>query len=337
MTDALALPIDAVVAALASGDRSVVAACLNDVEDQRPAARHRASVLMKAISRARVTERALRVGITGPPGVGKSSLVSALIAELRAAKTPRSVGVLAVDPSSRRSGGALLGDRIRIARSGDDPDVFIRSLATRGDLGGLARAVASDVVILSVAFDVVMVETVGVGQSETDVRDVVDTLLFVLQPGAGDTLQHLKAGIMETPDIFVVNKADLGSAAEQTRAELHAALHSLVGVGALLAQPPVVMTSARDGTGVSDLALALDTAHAALVQTGERDRRRREGALALATREFARRYGELGVERAGGAVAVRHALSLQQAREDAVFAIDALNPFEDDSARGGET
>jgi LAO/AO transport system kinase len=210
-----------------------------------------------------------------------------------------------VDPSSARSGGALLGDRVRIAVDMDDEGLFIRSLATRGELGGLAEAVPGEVVVLSAAFDVVIVETVGVGQSETDVRDVVDTLVFVVQPGAGDTLQHLKAGIMEAPDLFVVNKADTGPLATQTRAELRVALASLKQAGAVEVAPQVQTTSARDRTGIVELALAIDAHRAAGLESGALTERRWAGAIARGVRGFVRRYGELGVERAGGSDAVR--------------------------------
>src|SRR6185437_15914402 len=138
-----------------------------------------------------------RVGLTGPPGVGKITLASALAAELR--KRGHTVGVLAVDPSSRRSGGALLGDRARIDTEPGDQGLFVRSLATGGELGGLARAAPASVLVLAAAYDRVLVETVGVGQSETDIEHVVDTVVFVVQPGSGDALQFLKAGIMEIP------------------------------------------------------------------------------------------------------------------------------------------
>ena len=157
--------------------------------------------------------RAARIGITGPPGVGKSTLVSALAKAVR--QSGRTVGVLAVDPSSPRSGGALLGDRARIDIDPDDTGLFVRSMASGGDLGGLARAAGAAIDVLSSVYDVVLVETTGVGQSETDVEHVTDTVLMVIQPGSGDVLQFLKAGIIEIPDVFAVNKADLGAIAER--------------------------------------------------------------------------------------------------------------------------
>lgn len=162
------------------------------------------------------------VGVTGPPGVGKSSMLSALIQHLRAGG--RSVGVIAIDPSSKRSKGALLGDRTRIVTDPDDQQVFIRSMAARDRLGGLAEITIDAAVLMRALFDVVLVETVGVGQSETDVAMLADTVLFCVQPASGDSLQFMKAGIMEIPDLAVVTKADLGAAAERTRIDVVSAL-----------------------------------------------------------------------------------------------------------------
>ena len=162
------------------------------------------------------------VGITGPPGVGKSSLLSRLVASWRA--LGRSVAVLAVDPTSRRSGGALLGDRARIEVDPADRSVFIRSTAAGDRLGGLAPATRAAASALAAAFDVVVIETVGVGQSETEVADLADTVAVVVQPGSGDVLQFLKAGIMEVPDVLVVTKADLGQIAKRAQSDLRSAL-----------------------------------------------------------------------------------------------------------------
>jgi LAO/AO transport system kinase len=321
---------DARIAALVRGERFAVAASLNDVEDARPAARAWARAFEGALVRSGASRRAHRIGITGPPGVGKSSLVAALARAWRTgdAEKRRTVGVLAVDPSSARSGGALLGDRVRIAFDGEDPGLFIRSLATRGELGGLARAVPGEVIVMAAAFDVVVVETVGVGQSETDVRDVVDTLVFVVQPGAGDTLQHLKAGIMEVPDLFVVNKADTPMAA-QTRSELRAALASLrhAGVADVSA---VVTTSATDGTGIGELVAAIEAHRATSDASGALEERRRGGAIARGVRAFERRYGEMGVERAGGGDAVRAVVETGLAAgEDVASLVERMSPFGD--------
>ena len=165
------------------------------------------------------------MGVTGPPGVGKSTLLSALLREWRG--RGRSVAVLAVDPSSKRSGGALLGDRARIEHDPADRDVFIRSMAAGERLGGLAPATRAAAQALANAFDVVVIETVGVGQSETDVAEAADTVAVVVQPGSGDALQFLKAGIMEIPDVLVVTKADLGAVAHRAEHDLRAALGAL--------------------------------------------------------------------------------------------------------------
>ena len=172
------------------------------------------------------------IGVTGPPGAGKSTLLSALLHLWRGAAHEvgaheRTVAVLAVDPSSRHSGGSLLGDRARIQFDPGDDGVLIRSTAAGERLGGLARATRTAADALAAAFDIVVIETVGVGQAETDVADVADTVVVVVQPGGGDALQFLKSGIMEIPDVLVVTKADLGQIAMRTRRELSAALRSL--------------------------------------------------------------------------------------------------------------
>jgi LAO/AO transport system kinase len=297
---------DTSLVALARGvmdrDRAAVAAALNLVEDRRASARGEVVRLLAALRKAGALEGGHRVGVTGPPGVGKSTLVAALMRELR--RGGETVGVLAVDPSSVRSGGALLGDRTRIAPDPDDTGVFVRSLATAGELGGLAPSVPLGVLVLSAAFGVVVVETVGVGQSEIDVRQVVDTLVFVAQPGSGDALQYMKAGVMEVPDVLVVNKMDQ-DLAQRTVAELRGALSSLRAAGIAGREIPLVAVSARDGTGVGALAAALASHLAELASTGALAAGRRDGAVAWAMRAFVRRHGELGLARVGGEHALR--------------------------------
>jgi LAO/AO transport system kinase len=166
--------------------------------------------------------RAHVIGITGPPGVGKSTLVSGLIAAYR--EQERTVGVIAIDPSSRRSGGALLGDRTRFEIAPEDRGVFVRSMASRGRLGGLASLAPAAMVLMRAVYDIVLVETVAVGQAETEVAAVSDSVVLCVQPGSGDSLQYLKAGIAEIPDIAVVTKADLGILARRTEDDLRAAL-----------------------------------------------------------------------------------------------------------------
>ena len=211
---------------LQRGDRSAVPEALNLVDDQRPEPRQQARELLDHLQRNRESLRAQRVGITGAPGVGKSTLLDALVRTLR---PERSVGILAIDPSSQQTGGALLGDRYRVRSASRDPGVYIRSMAARNRLGGLADATSTSIEILSAVFDFVFIETVGVGQSESEISRLVDTLVFVAQPGAGDMLQFMKAGILEVPDVFLVNKADLGAPAESTADDRQARETGAVG------------------------------------------------------------------------------------------------------------
>ena len=219
-------------------------------------------------------------------------------------KRGETVGVIAVDPSSRRTGGALLGDRIRVRAGANDPGVFFRSMAARDRLGGLAEATRAGVTILSAVFDRVLVETVGVGQSESDVADLVDTLAFVAQPGAGDLLQFMKAGVLELPDVFVVNKADQGPIAERSASELESGL----GLGERATAPgwtaPVVLTSARDGVGIDALLEALDAHRDALEASGERAARRRRGRDRYVAERLRARYGSFGIDALGGDTAL---------------------------------
>ncbi|MHA6784945.1 methylmalonyl Co-A mutase-associated GTPase MeaB [Pseudonocardia saturnea] len=219
------------------------------------------------------TGRAHVVGLTGPPGVGKSTTTSVLVSALRA--QGRRVGVLAVDPSSPFSGGALLGDRVRMGEHATDEGVFIRSMATRGHLGGLAWATPQALRVLDAAgCDVVLVETVGVGQSEVEVVALADTTVVLLAPGMGDGVQAAKAGILEIADVFVVNKADRDGAAQTVRDLRH--MMSLGDTGDWTR--PVVPTVAARGEGVDDLVAALDAHRAWSDAGGERERRRQARA-----------------------------------------------------------
>ena len=209
------------------------------------------------------------------------------------------MGIAAVDPSSRRSGGALLGDRARVRSGAHDAGVFLRSMAARERLGGLADATWASVAVLAAVFDRVFVETVGVGQSEAEIVDLADTLLFVAQPGAGDVLQFMKAGVLEHPDVFAVNKADAGPAAERTASELETGL-SMAARGRGGWTPPVLLVSARDGRGVDALIAALDAHRRHLSESGEGAARRLRGRQALVADALERRYGSYGVDRVGG-------------------------------------
>ncbi len=233
------------------------------------------------------------VGLTGPPGVGKSTLLGRLIAAWR--RRGLTVGVVAVDPSSPRSQGALLGDRARMATDPSDAGVYIRSMATRGELGGLTGLAFPAMVLLRALFDRVVVETVGVGQSEMEVAGAADTIVLCVQPGAGDALQFLKAGIMEIPDLIVVNKADMGAAADRTKADLTSALAlSAPGDGW---SPRLLETSARDGTGVDALADALE-AHRAWLSEAERLADNRAAQVCRWVENTIRdRFGAAGLER----------------------------------------
>jgi LAO/AO transport system kinase len=214
---------------------------------------------------------ATTVGLTGPPGVGKSTLASALVRDARA--RGKRVGVVSVDPSSPFSHGALLGDRIRLAEHFTDDAVFIRSMASRGHLGGLAGATADAVLLMDAfGFDLVLIETVGVGQSEVAIAELAQTTLVALQPGSGDSIQVLKAGIMEIADIFVVNKAD-HPMADQLRREIRSMMEMQHWSGWV---PELVATQALDGKGIDELVAAIERHAVYLNETGEIERRRRD-------------------------------------------------------------
>ena len=295
---------------IAGGDKAAVARALNLVEDRRAQAQASIEALLQAL--VRCPDRAHRIGLTGPPGVGKSTLTAALARELR--RRDRSGGVLAVDPSSVRSGGALLGDRARMGFDPQDRGLFVRSLATGGEAGGLAYAANAAVEVLAAAYDVVLVETTGVGQTETDVEHVVDTVALVVQPGSGDVLQFIKAGIMEIPDLLVVNKGDQRKLAQRARGDLEAALDTLraVGVGrtADAWEVPVLVTSARDGTGIGALVDAFDR-HLQSFAPGTLAAHRRAGAAAWCLSLFVRRHGEHGLEQLGGRAALLQRIQAQ--------------------------
>ena len=255
--------IAALVVRAREGEPLAVARLLSLVEAGGAAGREVAAALASHSHRAHV------VGLTGPPGVGKSTATSALVAALRA-RGDR-VGVLAVDPSSPFSGGALLGDRVRMAEHTEDTGVFIRSMATRGQLGGLAWATPQALRVLDAAgCDVVLIETVGVGQSEVDVVALADTTVVLLAPGMGDGVQAAKAGILEVADVFVVNKADRDGAARAARELRH-----MIGLGERGAWTvPVLRTVASQSQGITELLAALDAHRSWSDGSGERERRR---------------------------------------------------------------
>ena len=243
------------------------------------------------------TGRARVVGITGPPGAGKSTLVQRLAQAWRA--QGRRVGIVAVDPSSPFTGGAILGDRIRMSEIYTDPGVFIRSMATRGALGGLARATSDAVDVLDAAgFDVVIIETVGVGQDEVDIVKAAETVAVVLVPGLGDDIQAIKAGILEIADVFVVNKADR-EGADRTEAELSMMLDLTPGTGW---RPPIVRTVAPSAAGVPEAldAFARHAEHLRSGGEGERRAQRRARARLLAVLDERFRREVEAPSRAGG-------------------------------------
>ena len=284
-----------------SADKTAVSRALNLVEDRRAQSHSRVAELLNVLKDAPKAALGHRIGLTGPPGVGKSTLTSALARALR--ERGRTIGVVAVDPSSLRSGGSLLGDRARMSFDPKDNGLFVRSLATAGEVGGLAYAVNSSVRVLAAAYDLVVIETTGVGQSEIDIVHVADTVVLVIQPGSGDVLQFLKAGIMEIPDVLVVNKADHDELARRAVADLRGALRTAYAAGAGGGQdtawePPIVATSATKGTGIDELIDTLDRHRAHLQAT--LPARRRRGEIEWALDLFRRKHGEHGVSTLGG-------------------------------------
>jgi LAO/AO transport system kinase len=289
--------LESLLRGVRAGDSAAISAALAHVEDTRPDTLELQRRLIGKLAAETPRERAV-VGITGPPGAGKSTLSGRLIARWLAAG--QSVGMVAVDPSSRRSGGALLGDRARL-RFKPEERVFVRSLAAREQLGGLAPATRAAVAVLRAACDWVLVETVGVGQSEIDVETVAETVVLLLQPGSGDSLQFMKAGILEIPDVLVVHKWDLGPLAERTRADLEAWL-ALTKLDAGGWKPPVIGASGETQEGIEAVGRAIE-AHRAFLGNGELELRRARGRQAWALELFERRFGTLGLERVGGKTA----------------------------------
>jgi LAO/AO transport system kinase len=277
------------LAALRTEGKRVLAAALAGLE--RDPESEASQALLDAAWRE---PRAHVVGVTGPPGVGKSSLCAAMVAAWR--RAGRTVGVIAVDPSSRTSGGALLGDRVRIAHDGSDEGSFVRSMAARDRLGGLADQTVAAMVVMRALFDRVLIETVGVGQSETDVAGVADTILFCVQPGSGDSLQFMKAGIVEIPHLVVVTKADMGAPAERARADVTGAL-SLATAGGSDWPVKVLAASSRSGAGMDRLMEALEAHREFLAAEGRLAVARHhqsEGWIAQSLRD---RFGRDGLAR----------------------------------------
>jgi LAO/AO transport system kinase len=263
---------ETLAAGVRTGDRRALARAITLVENGDPLAYELVADLYPE------TGRAYAVGLTGPPGVGKSSLISALLRHVREAETP--VGVVSVDPSSPFTHGALLGDRIRLADHFLDPGVFIRSMGTRGHLGGLAEATLQALLVLDASGkELVFLETVGTGQSEVEVIGIADTVLLVLMPGSGDSVQALKAGIMEIPDVIAINKMDHPAAKTMLNE-----VRSIIGLDPNRDwRPPIVLTEATRGENVGELWEKIEAHRAYLEESGQLEERRRKN---LATEVF---------------------------------------------------
>ncbi|MFG1402484.1 ArgK/MeaB family GTPase [Xanthobacter sediminis] len=276
---------------LRAGGKRAVAQALAAVETRRGQ-----PDLVTLLDAAAKAAKAHVLGLTGPPGVGKSTLTNALVHRARAAG--QTVAVLAVDPSSRRTKGALLGDRARIQTDPEDRGVFVRSMAARDRLGGLSDDAIAAVVLLRAVYDLVIVETVGVGQSEADISLVADTVVLCIQPASGDSLQFMKAGVMELPDIIVVTKADMVEISRRAASEVAGAL-SLSG-GSEAWTVPVVRLSAASGEGLDAFEAAVDTHRAFLAADGRREvlRATQEGKWVEEAVKV--RFGTHGLARARG-------------------------------------
>ena len=233
------------------------------------------------------------IGMTGPPGVGKSTLLNSIISQWR--RSDLTVGCIAVDPSSKRSRGALLGDRTRLTVNPEDQGVFFRSMAARERLGGLAGLTVSAMVLMRAIYDRVLIETVGVGQSETDVAQVADTVLFCVQPGSGDSLQFMKAGIAEIPHVVTVTKADMQHEALRAKMDVQGALTLSVPNDSAFWEIPVVLVSSRNGQGIDDLTLALDQHAEHLIQHNILQRNRVQQAESWLRDFVQEQYGIKGI------------------------------------------
>ena len=297
-----------------TGGKRAVADALNLMEDKRSSRVQTAKTLIHQLITCVRPDRHV-IGITGPPGVGKSSLISRIIRIYRSMK--KTIGIISVDPTSPRSGGALLGDRARISYDPGDPGIFIRSMAAGQHLGGLSWRTRHCLTVFETAYDVIIVETVGVGQAETEIEQVTDTVVFVLQPGGGDALQFMKAGIMEIPHILVVNKADRKALALKTVNDLN----SLGYFGQKLDTGwdfEVILTSALEGWGQEALVDAMVRHHQFLTVNNMLEKKRSQNRAQWIYILFKERFGSFGVDLLGG--------------EENIFQfierLDTTNPFE---------
>lgn len=298
-------PVATLVERLLAGERAAISRLMSIVESRREGYREALRLLVPH------TGRAYLIGVTGPPGAGKSTLVNVLIKHYREAG--KQVGVIAVDPTSALSGGAILGDRIRMLGFYNDPGVFVRSMASRGQLGGLAATTADVTRVMDAAgMEIVLIETVGVGQDEMAIAGLADTTLLVEMPGMGDDVQALKAGILEIADVLVINKADR-EGADRLANQIKTVMRLLpTPEGAWI--PPIVKTVASEGTGIEELGAAIEKHRAYLAEGGRLEARRR-----------ARLRAEV-LERARGDIMRRLTQELE--------ATGALDPLLDDLASG---
>jgi len=291
---------------LRTGDKRALARALAAIETEAGS-----DLLAALLDQACAAPRAHVLGVTGPPGVGKSTLTSRLIARTRGRGS--TVGVIAVDPSSRRTRGALLGDRARIATDPADRGAYVRSMAARDRLGGLSDQTIAAMVLMRAVYDRVVVETVGIGQSEADISFVADTLLLCVQPSSGDSLQFMKAGIMELPDIVAVTKADLGDPARRAQADVEGALGLFAAAGRRI---PVMLVAATQGLGLDRLDDAIDEHRAFLADSGRLAQRRALQESAWVAETIRTRFGSVGLNvarplmpHAGGPFSIEQALS----------------------------
>jgi len=289
---------------LRTGDKRAIARALAAIETSAGS-----DALAQLLDAACAAPRAYVIGLTGPPGVGKSTLTNTLVARARARGA--TVGVIAVDPSSRRTGGALLGDRARIATDPEDRGVFVRSMAARDRLGGLSDQTVAAMVLMRAIYDLVLIESVGIGQSEADISFVADTVLLCVQPGSGDSLQFMKAGVTELPDVVVVTKADMEEA-RRTRADVEGALT----LSAAQRRAPVVLVAATRREGLDDLDRALADHRAWLMEDERLVRKRRTQENLWVEQAIRARFGSIGLRAArretaqnSGPFAREHAIS----------------------------
>ena len=293
--------------AVRSGQRAALATALNLLDDKRSTSRPVAAAFLACLQCDDAGARGRLIGMTGPPGAGKSSLTAALISVWR--QRGLRVGILAVDPSSPISGGALLGDRLRMKTSSEDDGVFVRSLACRGEFGGLSAEVWPMSLVMLAAFDVTLIETVGVGQREIDVSRMCDTTCYVAQPGSGDSVQFLKAGILEVPHILVVNKEDMGAVARRTLSELGAAMSREHSDGHW--QVPVLSASATRGSGIEALADTMEQHHVLLQSQHALEPRRQRYQGQWIIKRLQEEFGSLGIKTLGGELEILAQLQAQ--------------------------